>query len=282
MAYQNSTTVAARLSAFLHRMQILNPAETSEIGADQIQMLKDILHDLDPTVRLDNQQITQWLLATLNSAQTLIMEQANTPPSGESDFEWTPSNLDGPLASYGLFAYNGTKHAEYFPGLTSFTGNMPELGDGITMFYGDDLTSISFPNLAQLNITSGLIFIQALPALTEAHFPSLVRWKKKNPAGSIICGIKDCPGLNVLELSPSFTVDVPDAGNNEVYDFSGNDLPQATVDFILVRAAATMTTVLVGANLSIFLDAGTNASPSAAGLAAKATLVARNVTVTNN
>lgn len=264
-------------------MQILNPAETSEIGADQIQMLKDILHDLDPTVRLDNQQITQWLLATLNSAQALITEQANTPPAGAADFEWTPESADSPLASFGLVAYSGPDPAEYFVGLTSFTGHQTKIGEGMFLRTGTTgLESIAFPELALVTITGGLVYVEAFPDLTTLSFPVLNRWKKKNPASSITCGVVDCPLLTTLELSPNFTVDVPDAGNNAVYNFSGNALPQATVDFILVRAAATMTTVLVGANLTIALDGGTNAAPSAAGLAAKATLVARNVTVTNN
>lgn len=294
MAYQNSTEVAARLVAFQNRMRIINPAETSEIGSDQIELLQEILHDLDPTVRLDEQQITQWLLNTLVSAQALITEQASAstpcppcppcPPAGQDSFEWEPSSAVSPFGSFSINAAgNGPDAAEYFPGMTSFICHAPALGEGMILFRGDTLESISFPDLETINVTSGFVFVQALNALTTARFPKLTRWKKQNAAGSITCGVLNCPLLTTLELAPDFTVDEPDTGNNEIYDFRFNALPQATVDFILVRAAATMTaTIPGGTQLQILLDGGTNATPSAAGLAAKVTLVARNVTVTNN
>lgn len=69
----------------------------------------------------------------------------------------------------------------------------------------------------------------------------------------------------------------------DVY-FNNNALIQSSVDDILIKLAAldgTGGTVLYQ-NKTVSLSGGTNATPSATGLAAKAILVARGCTVTNN
>jgi hypothetical protein len=65
---------------------------------------------------------------------------------------------------------------------------------------------------------------------------------------------------------------------------SGMKLDQASVDGILVRLAALDGTngTTAYSSKTILLNGGTSATPSATGIAAKATLVARGCTVTTN
>jgi hypothetical protein len=66
---------------------------------------------------------------------------------------------------------------------------------------------------------------------------------------------------------------------------TGNKLTQASVDGILASLVALDGTggkMMYGGARTVALNAGTNATPSATGLASKATLVARGVTVTHN
>jgi hypothetical protein len=69
------------------------------------------------------------------------------------------------------------------------------------------------------------------------------------------------------------------------FQVSGGKLPQANIDAILARLVAldgtAGTTLYTGAK-TVNLTGGTNATPSAAGLASKATLAARGITVTHN
>ena len=67
-------------------------------------------------------------------------------------------------------------------------------------------------------------------------------------------------------------------------DWRGSAFNQATVDSILVRLAALDGTggTTAYSSKTVNLSGGTNATPSATGLAAKATLIARSCTVTHN
>ncbi len=66
---------------------------------------------------------------------------------------------------------------------------------------------------------------------------------------------------------------------------TGNALSQATVDGILTLVAqwdGTNGKMSFGAGRTLSLTGGTNATPSAAGLASKAIITARGATVTHN
>lgn len=274
-----STAILTQLQAFVRRMEILNPAEgfLPSIGAAQMRELRKILKAMDPSFDTNEEKLALPLLRALQSAVEQVVSGSGCPECPDCP----PASVD--LLSFGLTTVNGTDSTEYFAGVTSLDYNFTELGDGIFLSSGDTLESISFSSLEELTITGGFVFVIGLPALVSADFSSLTRWMKISPAASTTCGISQCPLLTTLLLASDFTVDEPFAGSTDVFDFTGNALPQATIDFILVRAAATMTAVLPGGTqLQILLDGGTNATPSAAGLAAKTTLQARGVTVTNN
>ena len=69
-------------------------------------------------------------------------------------------------------------------------------------------------------------------------------------------------------------------GRTIIYDFSGNALSQASVDALLVAIDAGKGTDT--GTRQVDLSGGTNSTPGAAGLAAKASLVAAGWVVTNN
>lgn len=86
-------------------------------------------------------------------------------------------------------------------------------------------------------------------------------------------------------LLTSLTASLPSLGIGGNVDVSGNGLTQATVDGILTTLAGydgTNGRFLYGSGKTVNLSGGTNAAPSATGLAAKDILVARGCTVTHN
>ncbi len=133
------------------------------------------------------------------------------------------------------------------------------------------LTTVTLPSL--LNAT---VFMNNLNALTDFSFANNV-----NPitlSGATSLSITNCAALT----SFSFPTLVASLGN---ISFSGCALNQTSIDAILVRLSqldGTAGTTLFGTGRTVNLTGGTNATPSATGLAAKGVLVARGVTVTNN
>jgi hypothetical protein len=99
-------------------------------------------------------------------------------------------------------------------------------------------------------------------------------------SGSVISTAPGTAALTTFQL-PSTLKQVGNGGGNVVITSAA--LNQASVDNILVRLAA-----LNGSNGTTLFSSrvvtitGTSSTPSATGLAAKATLVARGCTVTNN
>lgn len=128
------------------------------------------------------------------------------------------------------------------------------------------LTSLSVPSLAtvpyQLLITAGVLPTISLPALISV--------------GDIITIV----AANLVTFS--FGSTLKSVGGNVT--ITGAKLSQASVDGILVSLAALNGTggTTAYSSLTINLSGGTSSTPSATGLAAKATLVARSCTVTTN
>lgn len=143
-----------------------------------------------------------------------------------------------------------------------------------------DLSSLKYAQ--QLNVTASiqtlslpllentsLVFANA-DAITTLSMPSIKRlWLQVGGSQA---------ALSNVSLGPTLL----HCGSNVV--FSSSPLTQASVDNILIRLAAldgTAGTTVYGTGKTVTLS-GPSAAPSAAGLAAKAALVARGVTVTTN
>lgn len=127
-------------------------------------------------------------------------------------------------------------------------------------------TTLSLPALAAVTGT----FSPTLAVLTTLSLPAIVS----------ISGASTITAVNMTTFS--FGTTLKTLGGN--FSLAGAKLTQASVDGILVRLAALDGTngTTAYSSKTITLTGGTNSTPSATGLAAKATLVARSCTVNNN
>lgn len=133
---------------------------------------------------------------------------------------------------------------------------MTTLTDFILIRDNPLLTEISCPLLA----AGGAFFCPSNASLASLSFPSLVT------SGSM--QFHDCAALT------SFSAPLWTPSTNIRFD--GCALDETSVDHILERAVAgTIGTIFANPKRTIKLEGGTNATPSAAGLANKATLNAR-------
>lgn len=197
---------------------------------------------------------------------------------------------------------------------TSFVFNLESL-DSLSIISGDNVTTISFPNLVSVDpygVESGVLGISDLPSLTSFSAPSL------SVVGGSSLSFTYCPLLENIDLSSLTLVSggglvisgtvitalnlsefmgvsttititgntlltsivipkfVPYGGQS--FDFSGNALSATTINVILARCVASSDFDSGSINLS----GGTNAAPTGQGLADVTTLRARGVTVTVN
>jgi hypothetical protein len=180
--------------------------------------------------------------------------------------------------------------------------NMPSL-KAVGANFNPSGTAVTSMNVSALETVQGTLTVSALPLLTTMDLPSL-----KNVllgfsifnmgalttitvpqvvviAGAIITGTAislttGTAALTTFQL-PTTLKQVGGAVGGVLITSAA--LNQASVDSILVRLAALDGTndTIVFSNRAVTIT-GTSATPSATGLAAKATLVARGCTVTNN
>ena len=130
---------------------------------------------------------------------------------------------------------------------------------------GGSSTYITFPTLEKVSLV-----MFNYPNLTTISFPVL---ETVYNLGFLTFTVNNCPNLVTINIPVLANI----IGDSGFYDFNNNALSQTTVDNILVKFAAT-----TNMNGTLNLADGTNAAPSATGLAAKATLEGRGWTVTVN
>lgn len=151
------------------------------------------------------------------------------------------------------------------------------------------INSLNFPELLQINSIS----ISSNSNATSYSFPKLKWLGQMSMSGSSNVTTISFPSIEVvtgnLTMHSTATSLVNFTFGSSLKFFAGNfvttsnSLNQASVDNILIRLAA-----LDGTNGTILFSSrtvtitGTSATPSAAGLAAKNTLIARGCTVTTN
>lgn len=135
-------------------------------------------------------------------------------------------------------------------------------------FSGGD-PNVTVSSLSFTNLTTGGISISNLFTLVTLDLPVFESTLINFGNAMTITNNSALTTINIPSL-----VSYPD---NSTSTFTDNALSQETVDNILVRMVAT------GAvNCSINLSGGTSSTPSATGLAAKATLEGRGWSVTTN
>lgn len=169
-----------------------------------------------------------------------------------------------------------------FPALTSLPSVV-----ATTINSNPLLTTISFDAL--VTVTTSALNCAANVALTTFNAPLLTTIVSLSLSGCTSLTTLSLPslvtasGLNAMNCSGCTaltTVSLPNylPSNTRAQNFSNCALDQASVDHILARCVANAAYV----SGTISLNGGTNATPSAAGLADKATLVARGCTVNTN
>lgn len=141
------------------------------------------------------------------------------------------------------------------------------------------LAIISAPEIYLSNGTATTITLPTFTVggLSVGNQPNLVTLSLPEYAiatfgGMVAFSVNQCPSLTTINI-PALTT-LP---SGIWFNFNANALSQETVDHILVKFAAT-----TAVNNTLYLDQGTNATPSATGLTAKATLLSRGWTVSTN
>ena len=211
------------------------------------------------------------------SALTTLSAPALTTVGGVFD----PSNMSATLTTLSvpaLTTVGGNFNPSVLPGLTTLNIlALTTVGGTFNVNNTGTLTTISAPALT--TIGSGFT-IAAMTALTTISIPAIVQIGIAQTSGNVISIISGTAALTTFQL-PSTLKQVGLSGGNVVITSAA--LNQTSVDSILVALAAldgtNGTTTFNNRTVTI---TGTSATPSATGLAAKATLVARGCTVTTN
>jgi len=198
---------------------------------------------------------------------------------------YSPVNITSlPTLSTPLLAYVGGTYSPANMNLLT-TLSVPALayvGGSCSPINIDVVTTISFPaltsvgvNVARTAFTSGKIAPAGTNALTSFTMPVIE--VIGSLSGASISFISNSTSLATFTLGSSLLR----VEGSVIFTFAA--LLVASVDGILVRLAALDGTGLTTAysNKTVTIT-GTSATPSATGLAAKATLVARGCTVTHN
>lgn len=190
--------------------------------------------------------------------------------------------------------------------MTAFS--LPAL-ESTGQFFLSNLGSLTSINLPVHASNEGRLFLSSLPSITTINFPALVQTgvdflRTVFTNGDIYLTSMAAlttftlPVIEVIGSSASTSIDTSNGGTAALSTFTlGSTLQRvngnvimtscallvASVDGLLVRLAALDGTGLTTAySTKTVTITGTSATPSATGLAAKATLVARGCTVTHN
>lgn len=171
-----------------------------------------------------------------------------------------------------------TFNAGSFNSVTTFSfPKLVTVSGGFSPNQMSSLTSISMPELVTIG---GAFTLNSFASLTSVSLPKIETIGEAVTSGNALAAISSTPALENYTLGSTLKKVGSTVGN---VVFTSCALNQASVDNILVRLAAldgtNGTTVFSNRTVTI---TGTSATPSATGLAAKATLVARGCTVTHN
>lgn len=155
-------------------------------------------------------------------------------------------------------------------GITTFAFPALKYSSGLGMSGSATITSLSYPVLEHFS----QVALNNFSSLTSISFPNLI---------SISNGTTAVTATSNSAALASFSFGSAVKAISGVVNMTSCALNQASVDNILVTLASLDGTngTAVYENRAVTIT-GTSATPSATGLAAKATLVARGCTVTNN
>lgn len=177
----------------------------------------------------------------------------------------TQLSIAGPLASLTTLDFSNLEKLTNALSISPDSGNI-------------GVASVSFPALKYINGT-----IQSILNQKAISFPVIEQIGRQTNSGNIINISNGSTSGNVCSFTLGSTLKrVGGTGGNVGANPNGY-LNEASVDNILIRLAALDGTNGTTAFSNRIVDlGGNNSAPSAAGLTAKATLVARGCTVTTN
>lgn len=218
-----------------------------------------------------------------------LLDQINSGGGGGSvqdmQVAWTPTNLKfGELIAFNNFG------GVPLTGITKLTFQQTSIGS-VDLENAPDLVEIDFPNLLTVISPVYLELGPGCPNLATITFPKLTDCS----------GGFDIDGTAITSLALTSLVTTPSVANSfsiinnaslvnlslpvwvphnntNPFAFSGNALNAASVNGVLARCVANVSYTSGTVNL----QGGTNAAPSGQGVADKATLIGRGVTVNTN
>lgn len=170
-----------------------------------------------------------------------------------------------------LEVIGGSSFTNNITGIT--TWNFPELLE-ISSQFSDSSTAVTSYSFPKLRVLGTLFLFGTKSSLTSITLPAI------EYISSGISMPTTSAALTTFTFGPNLKAYGQTTGN---FVTTSNSLNQASVDNILIRLAALDGTggTIPFSNRTVTITGGA-ATPSAAGLAAKAILVARGCTVTNN
>lgn len=252
----------------------------SEKSNATLQLRQDYIYDA-----LNEHLIGSGIVdATTFAALASYLGYSSGGAGQDMQVAWTPTNLKlGELT--GFTSFNGGGQ-----GITSVTFQASTSVDGFDIELWNNLTSISFPNLATIDPAgiSGALVLILLPLVTSVNCPLLTKVgggvSIQQMAGLTSASFPlltdtanihfdQCPLLTTINVSSW----VPTNGSNNL--FTACALNAATVNSILARGVANAGFV----SGLIDTSGGTSLGPSGQGILDKATLNARQpgLAVTN-
>jgi hypothetical protein len=203
------------------------------------------------------------------------------PPAPEQPFESSTPDIFNLVGLYGLVNVND------LAGVSDLTINATTNREGYQFDNCLDIVSMSFPNLVSL--TGGApLGITRCPSLTTLLVPKLVSIETFMDIEETGLTAINFASLQSLPLNGTFIFGNPslvdlslpllEYVNGGRYNFDENALSAASVNAILARAVSFPGYV----SGKIDIDGGTNSPPTGQGIADKATLIGRGVTVLTN
>jgi hypothetical protein len=252
------------------------PSTMAALTTISLPALETIIYNFSPismaALNSMSAPVLKYVGGTFSPSSMGVLPTLNLPALAYVGISFAPSTMAALTSmSCNVLTYMGGHFAPTtMAALTSMSFNM--LNTIVVNFAPSSmaaLTSMSFPALGYIG---GTLSPTAMPALTTISLSSIT---------NIIGGISLISGtaaLTTINLgSPLMAV----FGNVTITSAA---LTQASVDNLLARLAAmngTGGTTAFSSPRTVTIT-GTSATPSAAGLASKAILVARGVTVTHN
>jgi len=185
------------------------------------------------------------------------------------------------LASVGFLSSGGFTLNQTNSLTTLTLTSLAQVNGALLLNIGNGLIAVSLPALATVN---GAVTVQNGTSATSVTMPVLVT---VGGAINVTTSLGNVVTVTLGSLGTTYSAGqygtLRSVSGNVSY--AGQKLDQASVDTILVNLASLDGgggTTSYGAGRTVTLTGGTNSTPSAQGLAAKAALVGRGATVTNN